>query len=137
MATIGPNELQQRILLGASYVQMVVHTLNDRFLNLPIFNAANFFNPRNYPNNDSNRSTNTELWLERMLLKFQYTKEKSNMCKGELLEFIEILQHECENKPYLRLGVYVVAIWNGVQIGLNVCHFGKKIILILSNIAIL
>ena len=74
----------------------------------------NFFDPHNYPSNDSDRITNIELWLERMLLKFQYTKEESDMCKGEFLEFTETLQHKCENKQYLRLGVYVVAIWNGV-----------------------
>ena len=45
----GPNELQQCILLGASYVQRVVHALNSRFSDLPIFNATNFFNPCNYP----------------------------------------------------------------------------------------
>jgi len=39
-------------------------------------------------------------------------------------------------KRYLRLGAYVVAIWNGTQIGLNLCNFGKKIILIPSSIAI-
>ena len=39
-----------------------------------------------------------ELWLERILWKFQYTKEESDMCKGELLECTETLWHECENK---------------------------------------
>ena len=29
-------------------------------------------------------------------------------------------------KRYLRLGAYVVAIWNDTQIGLNLCNFGKK-----------
>ena len=38
-----------------------------------------------------------ELWLERILLRFQYTEEESDMCKGQLLEFTETLQHECEN----------------------------------------
>ena len=36
----------------------------------------------------------------------------------------------------MRLGAYVVAIWNDTQIGLNLCNFGKKIILIPSSIAI-
>jgi hypothetical protein len=31
-------------------------------------------------------------------LKFQSTKEESDMCKGELLEFTETCQHEHENK---------------------------------------
>ena len=98
LSTDGPNELQQYVLLGASYVQRIVHALNDRFPDLPIFNAAKFFSPRNYPNDDSDQITNTELWLESILLKFQYTEEENDMCKGELLEFTETLRHECENK---------------------------------------
>jgi hypothetical protein len=136
LATDGPNELQQCVLLGASYVQRVVHALNDRFPDLPIFNAAKLFSPCNYPSDDSDRITNTALWLERILLKFQYIEEEKDMCKGELLEFTETLQHECENKTIFRLGAYVVAIWNGTQIGLNLCNFGKKYILIPSSIAI-
>ena len=61
-------------------------------------NAAKLFNPRDYPSDDNDQITNTELWLERILLKFQYTEEESDMCKGELLEFTETLRHECENK---------------------------------------
>ena len=29
-------------------------------------------------------------------------------------------------KPCLRLGMYVVAIESGIQIGLNLCNFGKR-----------
>ena len=57
----------------------------------------NFFCPHNYPSNDSDQITNTELWLKRILLKFQCTEE-SDMCKGELLEFTETFRQECENK---------------------------------------
>jgi hypothetical protein len=39
-----------------------------------------------------------ELWFERILLKFQYTEEESEMSKGELLESTKTFQHECENK---------------------------------------
>jgi hypothetical protein len=79
-------------------VQKVVHALNDHFPNLTILNEAKFFNLRNYPNDDSDRITNIELWLKRILLEFQYIEEESDMCKGKLLEFMETLRHECENK---------------------------------------
>ena len=39
-------------------------------------------------------------------------------------------------KRCLGLGAYVVAIWNGIQIGLNLCNFDKKIILIPLSVAI-
>ena len=73
LAIDGPNELQQCILLGASYVQRVVHALNDRFPNHPVFNATKLFCPHNYPSDDSDQITNIELWLDKILLKSQYT----------------------------------------------------------------
>jgi hypothetical protein len=54
--------------------------------------------PRNYPSDDSDQNTNAKLGLKRILLKFKYAKEESDMCEGELVEFTETLQHECENK---------------------------------------
>ena len=68
------------MLLCASYVQRVVHALNDRFLNLPIFITIKLFSPRNYLSNDSDQITNIKLWLKRIFLMFQYI-EKSDMCK--------------------------------------------------------
>ena len=55
LATHGPNELQQCILLGAFYVQKVVYALNDRFPNLLVFDVAKFFSPHNYPCDDSDQ----------------------------------------------------------------------------------
>jgi hypothetical protein len=83
LANDGPNELQQCILMDASYVQRVVQALNDYFLDLLVFNVAKLFSPRNYPSDDSEWITNTTLWLERMiLLKFQCIEEENDMCKG-------------------------------------------------------
>ena len=56
------------------------------------------FYPRTYPTDDSDRNSNTKLSLKRILLEFQYTEEEIDMCKGKLLEFMETLLHECENK---------------------------------------
>ena len=69
-----------------------------RFPDLPVFNAAKNFSPRNYPSNDRDWITTIKLSLERILLKIRYTKEENDMCKGKLLEFTETLRHECENK---------------------------------------
>jgi len=97
-ATNEPNELQQCILLGASYVQRIVHALNERFPNLPVFNATKLFSSCSYSSDDSDRIINTKLWLERILMRFQYIKEESDMYKKNFLEFTEKLRHECENK---------------------------------------
>ena len=74
-------------LLGASYVQRVVHALKNGFPNLLVFNAAKLFSPHNYPNYESDQITNNKLWLERILLEFQYIEEESDVCKGKLLGF--------------------------------------------------
>ena len=76
---------------------------------------------------DGDQTTNTEPWLERILLKFQYTTKENNMCKEELLELMETHRHECGTRRYLRLGMYVVAVWSSIQIGLNLCNFGKRL----------
>ena len=117
-------------------MQRVVHALNDRFLDLLVFNVAKLLSPRNYPSDDSVQVTNIELWLERILLKFQYTEEESNMCKGELLEFTKTLQHECKIKP-------IFEVWRICGSNLEwhknwpkLVQLWQKIILIPSNIAI-
>ena len=79
-------------------MQKVVHALNDRFSYFLIFNVAKFFSPHNYQSDDSDQNSNTKLWLKRILLEFQYTEVENDMCKGELLEFMETLLYECENK---------------------------------------
>ena len=57
----GPNELHQCILLGASYVQRVVHALNDHFPDLPIFNATKLLSPCHHPSDDSDQTIITKL----------------------------------------------------------------------------
>jgi hypothetical protein len=79
------------MLLGASYVQRVVHALINHIPYLQVFIAAKFFSPRNYPSADSDQITNTALWLEKILLKFQYTEEENDMCKQKFYEFTETL----------------------------------------------
>jgi hypothetical protein len=53
LASDGPNELQQCMLLGASYVQRVVHALNNHILDHQVFNGAKIFNPCHNPSNDN------------------------------------------------------------------------------------
>ena len=43
------GSLEDCITLGRLYVQKVIGSLNDRFSDLPIFNAARLFNPKHYP----------------------------------------------------------------------------------------
>ena len=38
-------------------------------------------------------------WLERLIIKSRSIAFESNASRTKLLEFVEILKHECENKP--------------------------------------
>ena len=53
------GSLEDCITLGRLYVQNVIDSLNDRFPDLPIFNAAKLFNPKHYPMDALNRGTLT------------------------------------------------------------------------------
>ena len=113
-----------------------VHALNDRFPNLLVLNATKIFNPSNYPSNDSDWITNIELWPKRILLRFQYTKEESDMCKRELSIFTKTFQHECENET-------IFEVWRMCSSNLKwhtnwpkFIQLWQKIIFIPSSIAI-
>ena len=116
------------------YVQRVVHALNDRFPYLSVYNATKLFSPHNYPSDRNDWITNTKLWLERILLKFQYTEEVSDMCKGELLELTNTFQHECENKTIFEAWHICGSKWHTNWPKLM--KLWQKVILIPSSIAI-
>jgi len=57
-----------------------------------IFNASKLFNSKHYPYD------NDDMSLDKLLMKFTILKVKNALCKVELLEFIETLRCECDNK---------------------------------------
>ena len=117
-------------------VQTIVHALNNHFLDILEFNAVKLFNPRSYPSHDKDQITNTELWFERILSKFQYTEEESDMCKGELFEFMETLWHECENKSIFEAWCLCDSNLDWHTNWPKLMQIWQKIILIPSSIAI-
>ena len=89
--------------------------------------------PSHYPSNDSEQITNIGVsWLERVLLKIKYVV----YVRDTFWKFMETLHMNVRTKRYLRLVMYMVAICMGLQNGLNLCRYGKIIILIPSIIAI-
>ena len=127
------------MLLGASYVQRVIHALNDHFLNLIVFIATKLFSPHNYPRIDSDQITNAQipkLWIKRILLKSQYIGEESDMCKGELLEFTETLQYECENNLIFEAWHICGSNLKWLTNWPNLMQLWHKLILVPSSIAI-
>jgi hypothetical protein len=57
-----------------------------------IFNASKLFNSKHYPYD------NDDMSLDKLLMKFTILKVKNLLCKVELLEFVETLRCECDNK---------------------------------------
>lgn len=66
--------------LGCSVRAKSCYALNDRFLDLPTFNAATIFSSCYNLSDRSDQITNTKSWPKRMLLNFQYTPKESNKC---------------------------------------------------------
>ena len=90
--------LEQCKILGASYVQKVIDSLNNRFPDLPIFTSAKLFSPKHYPLDDHDRGQLTETWLVRIVSHFQWDQELVGRCNAELLEFVETLASMCQHK---------------------------------------
>jgi hypothetical protein len=86
--------------MGVDYVQVVVDSLNDLF----VFNASNLLSPKYYPIEEETCINMCEQWLEKLTSKFKFVEAQRDASKGELLEFVETLRHECANKisHYLR-----------------------------------
>jgi hypothetical protein len=57
-----------------------------------IFNASKLLNSKHY------RYDNDDMSLDKLLMEFTILKVKNALCKVELLEFIETLRCECDNK---------------------------------------
>ena len=87
--------LEQCKILGASYVQKVIDSLNNCFSNLPIFTLAKLFNPKHYPLDDHDRGQLTETLLAQIVSYFQWDQELLGHCNAELLEFLETLASMC------------------------------------------
>jgi hypothetical protein len=99
LATDGPNELHDayywvHIMCKKMFILLIINSHTFQYSMQPDFSALVIIEAID----DSDQNTNTESTFKWILLKFQYTKEKNDMCKGELLELTETLQHEFENK---------------------------------------
>jgi hypothetical protein len=77
-----------------------------------------------------------ELWLKRILMKFEYIEEESDMYKGELLEFTETLRHECENKTIFETWCICSSNLEWDTNWTKLMQLLQKIILIPSSVAI-
>ena len=74
-----------------------MNSLNERILNLLVFNTSKLFSPRYYPS-DEVHITISQQGLERLIINFGLMAVESDANRTELLEFVETLRHACENK---------------------------------------
>jgi hypothetical protein len=123
-------------MMGAMYVQAVVDSLNERFPDLPVFNASKLFSPKYYPSDEEIRITMSEQWLERLIVKFGLTVVESDASRAELLEFVETLRHECENKSLYEAWQFCGAINEWYTNWPHLMKIWQKILVIPSSIAI-
>ena len=59
--------LEQSKILGASYVQRIIDSLNNGFLNLPLFVIV-----RHYPVDEHDKGQLTKIWLAKIVSHFQW-----------------------------------------------------------------
>ena len=64
--------LEQCKILGASYVQKVINSLNNRFPDLPIFTSTKLFSSKHYILDDHDTGQLKETWLARIVSHFQW-----------------------------------------------------------------
>jgi hypothetical protein len=93
-----PETLLECKLIAAEYVQKIIDALNERFPDLPIFNAAKLFSPKYYPTDKEDRTRATDVWLERLMEKFVPSENDRDACRAEMLEFVETIRHEYPQK---------------------------------------
>jgi hypothetical protein len=79
-------------------VQVVVDSLNERFLDLLVFNASKLFSTKYFPIEEETYINMCEQWSKRFTLKFKLSKVQKDASKGELLKIVKTLMYECENK---------------------------------------
>ena len=103
--------------------------LNDRFPDLPIFNAAKLFSLKYFPTNEEDRTRATDVWLERLMEKFVPFENDRDACRAEMLEFVETIRYKCPKKhamTFMRHCHCMVVLWSRRQIGQTSSNGGKK-----------
>ena len=58
--SLGFGSMEDCIGLGKEFIQKLIDYLNDMFTDLPIFNAANFFSPHCYFEEEDERDSETK-----------------------------------------------------------------------------
>jgi hypothetical protein len=99
----GTEESCQQLTEG--YIESLIDSLNERFPDLPLFNAAKLFSPCYYPEERHSREKNSERWLFKLFQHLQHTISEDiglvplfdvKACKRELHPFVDSLNLACE-----------------------------------------
>ncbi len=77
-----------------------MENLNNRLLDVSIVNTSQLFGPK-YRSRDEVPMNMLEQWLKTSIIKFKPAKSQCDASRVELLiEFVETLRHESENKSF-------------------------------------
>ena len=99
----GTEESCQQLTEG--YIETLIDSLNERFPDLHLFNAAKLFSPCYYPEERRNREKNSERWILKLFQHLQHTISRDagfvalfdvESCKRELYPFVDSLNLACE-----------------------------------------
>ena len=99
--SLGFGTMEDCIDLGKAFIQKLVDCLNDRFTDLPVFNAAKLFSPRCYFEEENERDSKTRQWLLRLCEKFDTGNSPiidTEKCEGEMESFVVTLHRAYPKK---------------------------------------
>jgi hypothetical protein len=85
-------------MMGAMYVQAIEDSLNESVFYLLVLDTSKLVSRKYCPNDEEVCITMLKQLLEIFFIKFGSTVVESNASRAKLLEFVETLRHECENK---------------------------------------
>ena len=66
----------------------VIHSLNERFPNLIIFNTERFLSLKYYPVNELDKRTLTEQWMDQFVTHFRWSDDLINQCNAEFVKML-------------------------------------------------
>lgn len=99
----GTQESCQQLTEG--YIETLIDSLNERFPDLHLFNAAKLFSPCYYSEERRSREKNSERWFLKLFQHLQHTVSSDvgfvalfdvKACKRELHPFVDSLNLACE-----------------------------------------
>ncbi|MCO5575073.1 hypothetical protein L7F22_028870 [Adiantum nelumboides] len=113
------SSLNNCVMLAKSFVQELINGINERFMDLPLFNAAKLFAPTSYEKDIRVRSQMHKGFLERLFAKFGVGEHKlldTMQCEFEVDCFVSHYLRLIKATVFMMHGAIVAVKWSGLSL---------------------